>query len=239
MYGCMGVRVYACRRTRADGTPEVSGGRVHTRCDARRERFRAARTWRFGLAAAAALCAMGAAGIAGCRHATPPAPAPPRIAGFPPYRVVTASERQGYVGSSACITCHPALAGQLATHHARTLAKVGALDARERFSRPSDVRDPVLGVTYRAAVRAGRCIITAAKNGRTWSAAPEYGFGSGEHGVTYAGTYEGTPVEMRITYYSQPRRWDYTPSQQPGSHAAAVNPVGRTLDPPVLIGCFG
>jgi predicted CXXCH cytochrome family protein len=186
------------------------------------------------------------AALQGCRSTAPKSAAPkayPRgpvdSRGIPEIRPVTLEERAAYAGSQECVTCHRDLAGQLDSHHARTAAAVGEQDT-PRFQAPSEVEDGRYGVRYRTAVQDGKHVLLVSQKGsqgtREAAGTAEWSFGSGSRGVTYLGTWENQPVELRLSYFSRQKRWGYTPGQQVG--LTPETPVGRVLDPPSRQSCF-
>lgn len=196
------------------------------------------------MSAGALLVLLAVGGLSSCRgRVRAPAPDPAAAAAdrtveFPPRRIISEAELPSYLGSRECVRCHRDMTGQLDTHHARTLAPVRGVEAASRFRRSNRVEDPGFDIVYRAKVAKGRCLLVAAHGGESWEVAPEYAVGSGDRGVTYLGHYQDIPVEVRISYYDRAARWDYTPSQQPGSDDAMATPLGRSLDMRTLESCF-
>jgi predicted CXXCH cytochrome family protein len=182
-----------------------------------------------GLAAALALLAVIVAPfLPGCTRPTPPTASVPAgpVDPIPPIRPVSLEERQAYVGSQECVSCHPDLAGQLQSHHARTLAPVGTPDD-VRFRTPAGTHDNAMGARLATAVVDGKHLLIAKKGTREQRIVAEWALGSGSRGVTYLGTNAGRPVELRLSYFSRKKQWALTPGQQIDRKPAI--PVGRLL----------
>lgn len=183
--------------------------------------------------------------LAGCRP-SPPAPAGPTEGGpgtaaatpdpLATRRTVTPEEREDYLGSAECLSCHPDEAEQLASHHARTLSRTTAESDGERFGDSRPVRDEENGVVYSASVRGQECVLTAKQDRLTASVTARYGLGSGHRGVTYLGEYDGKTVELRLSHYRQ-GGWSLTPGQQTGLPRPDT-PVGRLLDVQEETDCY-
>ncbi len=153
-----------------------------------------------------------------------------------PPRTVSREERAQFAGDRTCVSCHPQQAGQLKGFHARTLSKVTLANSRKIFQKPARLVDPALGIQYRPVVRNGLCMIEARKGAEVAESPAEFILGSGRRGVTYLGTYLGQPTELRISYYHNLGRWDFTPSQQPGGLVTSA--VGQRLDQETVTACF-
>lgn len=89
---------------------------------------------------------------------------------------------------------------------------------------------------YRPVFRNGACLLEAIGARGTNIATARYAFGSGNHCFTYLGLENGTVVELRLSYYSRARRWDYTPGQQPGM--AVGSGAGRPVTVQQARECF-
>jgi hypothetical protein len=189
----------------------------------------------------AALAALLAA-LPGCRSPAGEAPpveaggSLPETGGIPSRRPVPAAGLAAYAGSQTCVRCHAAEAGQLETHHARTLARVDAAVHAKLFERPARIYDARAAVTYQPAVRGGKCLLEATQGGVTQSVEPVYAFGSGNRAQTFVGLYQGSVAELRLTYYRQAARWDFTPGQRPGQGASLL--MGSALDRQAGEECF-
>src|SRR5947209_198367 len=70
----------------------------------------------------------------------------------------------------------------------------------------------------------------------TVAAAADYAVGSGNRGVTYLSRGRSGTVELRLSYYHNLNRWDFSP-HQPGG-ARTETPVGRHVDPVEEAQCF-
>jgi hypothetical protein len=156
--------------------------------------------------------------------------------GIPVHRPVPLAALAAYAGSEACVACHPRQAGQIRTHHAHTLARVDATRSGPLFQRSDRVDDPRLLATYRPAVQAGKCVLQATQGRSTEVTEAVYAFGSGNRAFTYLGRYGGPVVELRLTYYRQAGRWDFTPGQSPGYPVSTL--LGRALEKKEGEECF-
>lgn len=187
--------------------------------------------------------------LSGCAlHAAGRAAAPrPRVAAVQPPAAATAAllrfdgtirsaDRQDYLGSDACVRCHPAEAGQQASGHARTLERV---DPR-REAAPFRLRGPIFNsadeISYRTSVRGERCLLQASFGGRTEAAAADYAFGSGNVGRTYVSRRSSQSLELRFSYYGWVGRWDYTPGLR--TSRALNSRLGQRLDRETEASCF-
>jgi hypothetical protein len=179
-----------------------------------------------GLGAALALPALFAIG---CRPAEPPVPA------IHIHGPITPAQRAAYAGSKACVECHADYGDQLTSHHALTLAPTTAQSDGERFARAVPRQDAVNGVAYVTALEAAECVLYADAGGKKARVTAEYGFGSGNRGVTYIGRYGGETVELRLSFDRQ-RVWEFTPGQPVG--ARPQTPVGRILPAHEEMECF-
>jgi len=127
-----------------------------------------------------------------------------------------------YVGSDACLRCHPAESALFGrSGHHRTLTRglknpvVAWLDGRK-------VKDPELAdVTWSYHVRDDKLVADREIDGKTESIALDYALGSGKHGITFVAIQNAretgsdpTGIEHRISYFSDGRRLAITPGQQ-------------------------
>ncbi len=213
------------------------------RRDVSRERsLRPASPRRAGAGAVAALAlACGASVTGGCRRERRPASPPPPVAAarqvvLPVPRAVSLSERAGFAGSQACIRCPVTERGQLASRHALTLTPAGAPQHQARFRTGARRTDPATGIEYTVGLAAGRGRLVARQGRRARSVTAEYGFGSGNRGVTYLGRDGDRTLELRLSYYAPLRGWDFSPNQPPGARTGA--PGGRPVAPSEEAQCF-
>lgn len=175
--------------------------------------------------------------LGGCntRPSAPRVAAPASVASIPVIRPISAAARGAYLGSEKCVTCHQREAGQLQSHHARTLAPVTASAQATRFSSANTVTDSRLGLSYHTAVENDQCALVVGGRQRAKVAA-QYALGSGHRAVTYVGQEDGHPLELRLTYYQRAGRWDFTPGDQVGTEVKS--PAGRPLTPAQEADCF-
>jgi len=166
----------------------------------------------------------------GCR----PRPAE-SVAGIPIHGPVSPAERAAYAGSPACLECHADYADQFTSHHALTLTPTTAESDGKRFAAAVPRRDPVNGVGYSTALEGEDCVLRAEAPGGKARVRAQFGFGSGNRGVTYIGDYNGRRVELRLSY-DRRRGWEFTPGQPVG--ARPETPVGRILGPQEEMDCF-
>lgn len=152
-------------------------------------------------------------------HVAPPSPALSAPVVGTPMNAVARSPRETaqYVGDAACAPCHRDLwRTHLASGHAKTLMPVSTKEFGPRFRGGNSVRDVTNDTTYRADVLNDRCVmIDEGPVGRKVVPA-EWALGSGRHGQTFLGREKGAQwVTLRLSYYNQIRKWDFTPSQRP------------------------
>lgn len=146
-----------------------------------------------------------------------------------------------YSGNEACSPCHRDVVQVHAkSEHARAMSRVTAAAQADLFRAPSDVEDPQRKILYRTEVLRNRCVLSAySADGSRVVAEAEYGFGSGRHGITYLGRQAGTPLELRLTYYAKPKRWEFSPGQQLRSRRAGLEmATGVMKTAETVDGCF-
>ncbi len=142
--------------------------------------------------------------LTACHRSPPAAP----IGGNAPAVVPDA---EGYVGNSACASCHP---GEFKQHqgsrHALTMraADTGSLGAMA----PAPGAIPLAG--YALAAPSGRLTLTRA-------IAPvgpvplDLALGSGKVGITFISLQgKDSLLEARMSYFPEGRQWDFTPGQE-------------------------
>ena len=119
------------------------------------------------------------------------------------------------------------------------MSRVEAASHGEKFQRPSDVLDPDRKVRYHTGVSGDRCVLVATSAQGTATAEAEYGFGSGQHGITYLGKQGNVDVELRSLVYPATKRWAFSPGQQlTGQSGGMVMPTGLSKAPDATEGCF-
>lgn len=150
-------------------------------------------------------------------------------------------ELENYAGNEACTPCHQDIQRTHAkSQHAIAMSRVTADSQGTLFRHPSDVVDPQRKILYRTQVIDNRCVLTAhGAQGAPVVAEAEYSFGSGKHGITYQGKQAGTPVELRLSYYSKVKRWGFSPGQQMRSQRTGiVMETGLIKTQETVEGCF-
>lgn len=169
----------------------------------------------------------------------PPGPSAERP-GLPRIEAQPMAELARFAGSEACASCHPNESrAHAASEHARAMSRVTAATHGVYFRRPSSVVDPDQKTVYRTAVRGDRCVLQAVSGGSVVEADAEYGFGSAKHSITYTGRQGSNDLELRLSYYSGPRRWGFSPGQQLGAKSGGViMPTGLIKPAETVEGCF-
>jgi hypothetical protein len=105
-----------------------------------------------------------------------------------------------------------------------------------RFATGGVAEDPSLHARFNTQADHGRCTLVARHGDRRAVVAAEYGFGSGNRGITYLGQYGETTVELRLSYYRSLGRWGFSPNQPVGSRTES--PVGRVVGSAEKEECF-
>ena len=177
-----------------------------------------------------------AVALLGCR----PKPAPASLPPLPTIRTVTAAERETFVGSEACESCHrDVFRLHQQSQHASAVTRVDADGHGERFRRPSTTQDPNRGLNYETTVIGDRCVLVTRQGNVETITPAHFGFGSGKHAITYMSAAGPDLLELRLSYYSEAKRWDFSPGQQLKSHSGGVvYPQGLVKGPDVVEGCF-
>ena len=153
---------------------------------------------------------------------TPVAAVPPakRVSGDVRYvvRALTAAQASGYLGDAACAGCHPQASKEhWASRHARTLRRVTSKLDGPYFAGGNQVWDFKRGLVYHTATAGSRCLLTASDNQRSGAAPADYVLGTGRNALTYLSESDRNRyLKLRLTYYTRPKQWDYTPSELPG-----------------------
>lgn len=175
--------------------------------------------------------------LGGCGGQRAPASAEVTL---PTVKMRTLEERAAYAGSEACAKCHSEIAAtHRESHHAHTLSLVTPETHGDRFERPSKVRDPRRDLDYEMGVKQGRCTLTVRRGKETDEVAATLGVGSGKNATTYLGEFRSQLLELRLSYYSGARRWDFSPGQQVDKVSGGVlYPVGLVKLRDTVDGCF-
>ena len=153
--------------------------------------------------------------------------------------LLNADEARNYVGDSICATCHGAVGRAFAeTRHARTLRPVHLNEQRPFFEHANTVKDPVLQYSYQPLVSSGRCVVAGESGSRRGILSADYVIGTGRNARTYfCAERPDSWVDLRVSYYSEVGRWDYTPGQRPGDRLF-VRAAGLTQEGPMLPACL-
>ncbi len=116
-----------------------------------------------------------------------------------------------YAGSAACAECHSQIhESQQSSHHAFTFLAGSALAKFPGTATP--VADPVDSlVSYQVESGTSPLTITVERDGRSDAATGEFGFGSGDRGMTVVGhDSAGKLREFRVSFYADKPGWDLT-----------------------------
>ena len=185
--------------------------------------------------------------IAGCQRKPPPAAPVDPLAGaraaiqrgdIPHIRAVSMEERSQFLGSAKCVECHKEQKIQTTSRHARTLARVDPKKLTPLFHAKDEVTDSLQGMTYKPAMKNGRCVIRAVSMVGSYSeeAEAEWALGSGDIGVTFLGKTNNGLTELRISNFGHGGAWDFTPGQKVGSPIKST--LGQTLSQKEQVECF-
>jgi len=156
-------------------------------------------------------------------------------------RLLDGSEAGEYVGDAVCANCHKSIGHDYArTRHARTFRQVKLDEQGPFFRNGNAVKDDGLRYTYQAAMRGGKCVIVGASVNQRGTLPADYVLGAGRNACTFLSAERPDSwVDLRISYYTQRRRWDFTPGQQPGDRifkrAAGISQEGPLL--PACLSC--
>jgi hypothetical protein len=148
---------------------------------------------------------------------------------------VAPEELSSFAGSEACMECHSDLKEQLTTHHYHTMSKATDAAHQEVFGKSNSVRDAPRKLDYRTARGASGPELQARQGSAVEKVTPDWAFGSGNRCFTYVGLYDDAAVELRLSYYRQAGRWDFTPGQQPVNQVNT--PVGQRLTRDDALAC--
>ena len=150
-----------------------------------------------------------------------------------------------YVGSRACIECHP---GESAAHsgsgHARTLQPAAGVEAARKFV-GREIADPERpGVAWRYLREGEHLLAERSEAGSAERFAVEYAFGSGRHATTFLSLLDRNPthpigLEHRLTDFAHRDVPGLTPGQKESSQAPGNTPHGRVHPASNTLKCFG
>lgn len=149
-------------------------------------------------------------------------------------RGLTLDEAGAYAGNAACAECHAGIVHQHAqSRHALTLKPVTLAEHAKAFSQKQIVTDPNLGEQYTTKVANGKCLINGSTAQAYGSMSADYVIGTGKNAYTFFNIIEPNAwIDLRISYYAQAKKWDFTPMQRPENHApgdAGILEVGERL----------
>ena len=161
--------------------------------------------------------------------------APPKVTAWHDNRMLTAEEASDYTGDASCARCHDAVCRQYkGTRHAETLLPVTPERHGAFFRNGNKVKDGILGFTYRADIQNGKPVIVGETAARKSALPADFAFGSGRNAITFLSRERPDAwVDLRISYYTREKKWDYTPTQRPGdrefTRAAGIVQAGELL----------
>jgi hypothetical protein len=151
------------------------------------------------------------------------------------HRMITPGEAADYAGDAECVRCHGDICRQQGkSRHALTLQPVTVENQGENFRDANAVKDPTLGYVYMPGVADGKCAIRGKGPGGQGTLSADWVMGSGRNAHTYLSRVEPDMwVDLRISYYIGPQKWDFTPMQKPGdrtfTRAAGIEQRGERL----------
>lgn len=145
-----------------------------------------------------------------------PVPAPAAVDVRLVRRALTGEEARAYAGNAACTSCHADIVQRhAASRHARTLRPVTEEQSQE-FANTQAVTDARMGVKYTTSFTNGRCLMTGERAQGGGSVPADYVIGAGKNAHTFFFAMDPTTwIDLRISYYTQAKRWDFTPMQRP------------------------
>lgn len=188
---------------------------------------------------AAGGCAVAAVCFLALRGGTTSPPRPRTRGPIPPVPVIEAAQAADFVGSEACVSCHPRQGEEHGRSlHSRTLAALEESDAFRHVRFDQTLTDSALGMTYRWYMRNGKpvCRVERLSDGASEELTPKYVVGSGRHGYTFLFERKGVFMESRLSYYPVAKRWAWTPGQEEQTPFRA--PMGRVLPADQAFSCF-
>ncbi|MEP6755657.1 MAG: multiheme c-type cytochrome [Chthonomonadales bacterium] len=131
------------------------------------------------------------------------------------YRALYPEEAVHYVGDETCVNCHGKECGEYShSRHARTLRAVTTAEHAAIHKIKTDIVDPNLKFHYGVDVKDGKCVQTGTKSGAPRQMTADYVMGSGKNAETFFSITDGnTWVDLRLSYYTSIKKWDFTPGQ--------------------------
>ena len=126
----------------------------------------------------------------------------------------------------------------IVTHrHSRTLDKVTAAKHGEAFRTKQTLTAPDNGYTYAAQLDGEDCYLSGKGPKGQGRLRADIVWGSGKNGMTFMSRDKAEAwVELRTSYYTRTKKWDYTPQQLPGQHLD--RPAGVILTGADLQSCL-
>jgi len=169
-----------------------------------------------------------------------PRPKAQQPVAIPKIRPVSVAERADYMGNESCQPCHQKeFESHAGSYHDRALTLVDAKSHGDRFRRPTKVVDPTRDMAYTTGVRSESCLQWVYSRGAVKGVVAKYGVGAGKHAITYLGERDKRIIELRLSYYPDSKKWDYSPGQQESQISGGVMyPEGLVKAPDVIEGCF-
>lgn len=133
-------------------------------------------------------------------------------------RVVSEAEAADYLGNAVCAACHrESAAAHARSSHANTFRPVSLRADAARFRTAQAVTDSHLKYNYHLRVENNRCLLVGSNAHGTGRIPAQYALGSGHNGITYISQTEPDQwVELRLSYFSRAKTWDFTPGQEEG-----------------------
>ena len=153
-------------------------------------------------------------------------------------RALTEQEAASYLGDAVCGACHKTAAkAHNLSRHAHTLRAVTLTQDGSNFRTTQAITDASLHYTYTLAVAKGKCVLRGRNARGQGDLSADYVMGSGHNAYTYLNRDDSKGwVELRVSYYPKSHRWDYTPSQLPGTQLSRA--AGRVQSKAMLTSCL-
>lgn len=154
-------------------------------------------------------------------------------------RLLSEAEVRAFVGDKVCSGCHEAVCkGFGDTRHAKTLKAVAASEFSSIFKLGTTVADANLKFKYKPVIENGKCVMLGVSGERKGSLPVDYVMGTGRNAYTFfSAESPNSWVDLRLSYYTGDKKWDFTPMQKPGdrlfTRAAGIEQKGSGL-----VGCL-
>lgn len=153
-------------------------------------------------------------------------------------RALTAEEAADYAGDQACKPCHSKIFEQhQSSRHAQTLSRVTVAQHGDAFRNTQKLTDAQNGYTYSTSADAQGCYLSGKGPKGQGQLKADFVWGSGKNAMTFMSRDKADAwVELRTSYYTRKKKWDYTPQQLPGQ--PLDRPAGLTLREEALQSCL-